>query len=80
MGIKSALAGGFLRAWINKQLGKDWHQSWTVRGLLLVIVGATGAVEAVCGGGMMSDASCEQANRVIEAIGGVLIVLGLRRK
>ena len=79
MSIKNAIAGAFLRSWIQKQLGKDWYDSWTVWGLIIYHA-AEGAVGAVCGDElMMSAVFCAKATAALKTVGGVLTVLGIRR-
>ena len=79
MSVKNAIAGAFLRSWIQKQLGKDWYDSWTVWGLIIYNT-ADYAVGAVCGDElMMSAVFCAKATSVLKTFGAVLTVLGIRR-
>ena len=80
MSIKNAIAGAFLRNWIQKNLGKDWFNSMTIWGLIIYNA-ADGAMGAVCGGGEMlvSAVLCAKAAAVLKGFGGVLTILGIRR-
>jgi hypothetical protein len=58
--------------------GKPWFKSLTAWGLV-VFVGATAGADAVCAAGMISPETCAMLKSGAEKVGGVLVVLGLRR-
>lgn len=59
-------------------LGKPWYRSFTVWGLL-IFVGASGAVDQVCSAGLLSPEHCTLVQEILQKVGGVLTVLGIRR-
>lgn len=79
MGIRQAVGGFFLRQWIVRKLGKDWFDSWTVNGIILILAGAGGAADAICGDQLLPGDICSQIDHWLTVAGQILTVLGIRR-
>ena len=67
--------------WINNIFGgKSWYNSFTAWGLILFTAGDA-AVGAVCNeSSILPVAFCATATAVVKGLGGILTVLGLRRR
>jgi hypothetical protein len=78
-GTVTIVGGWFLREYIQQFLGKDWFQSLTVWGLI-VIAAANAGIDAACQLEIMYIDDCAWAASFFDKIGRVLVVLGIRRR
>jgi hypothetical protein len=80
-GTVNVVGGWFLRQYIQQFLGKDWFQSFTMWGLV-IIAAAQAGFETACNMETMilSIEDCQWIAGFFDGLGRVLVVVGLRRR
>lgn len=77
--LKAIIGGWFLRDYIRTFLGdKDWFESLTVVGLILVAAAQAGFVSA-CGQNFLTAEQCATGAVWFTRLGEVMVIFGVRR-